>query len=326
MSDGLRDRVLSAARRVIRTEADAVAALHDRLDDSFVRAVEILASLKGRVVTTGVGKSGQIARRVASTLTSTGTPALYLHPVDALHGDLGMVRDGDVAIIFSSSGSSDEILQLLPLFRRLGLSIIALTGVSDSVLASKSDVVLDCSVAREACPHNLAPTSSLAAASAMGDALAVALLEARGFSEADFAEIHPGGRLGRKLLMQVQELMHEGDALPTVTPDVSMRRTLLEMTSKRLGCALVVNGTGLLAGIFTDGDLRRLSQSQENFLDVSVGEVMVKEPKTIETTTLAATALARMEEHAITQLAVVDDQGRPVGIIHLHDLLRAGIV
>ena len=326
MSDGLRDRVLSAARRVIQTEADAVAALHDRLDDSFVRAVEILASLKGRVVTTGVGKSGQIARRVASTLTSTGTPALYLHPVDALHGDLGMVRDGDVAIIFSSSGSSDEILQLLPLFRRLGLSIIALTGVSDSVLASKSDVVLDCSVAREACPHNLAPTSSLAAASAMGDALAVALLEARGFSQADFAEIHPGGRLGRRLLMQVQELMHEGDALPTVTPDVSMRRTLLEMTSKRLGCTLVVNGTGLLAGIFTDGDLRRLSQSQENFLDVSVGEVMVKEPKTIETTTLAATALARMEEHAITQLAVVDDQGRPVGIIHLHDLLRAGIV
>ena len=263
---------------------------------------------------------------MASTLTSTGTPALYLHPVDALHGDLGIVRDGDVAIIFSSSGSSDEILQLLPLFRRLGLSIIALTGVSDSVLASKSDVVLDCSVAREACPHNLAPTSSLAAASAMGDALAVALLEARGFSEADFAEIHPGGRLGRKLLMQVQELMHGGAALPTVTPDVSMRRTLLAMTSKRLGCALVVNGTGLLAGIFTDGDLRRLSQSQENFLDVSVGEVMVKEPKTIEATTLAATALARMEEHAITQLAVVDDQGRPVGIIHLHDLLRAGIV
>ena len=326
MSDGLRDRVLSAARRVIRTEADAVAALDDRLDDSFVRAVELLASLEGRVVTTGVGKSGQIARRVASTLTSTGTPALYLHPVDALHGDLGMVRDGDAAIVFSSSGSSDEILQLLPLFRRLGVSIIALTGVSDSVLASKSDVVLDCSVAREACPHNLVPTSSLAAASAMGDALAMALLEARGFSQSDFAEIHPGGRLGRRLLMQVQELMHEGDALPTVTPDVSMRRTLLEMTSKRLGCTLIVNGTGLLAGIFTDGDLRRLSQSQENFLDVSVGEVMVKEPKTIETTTLAATALTRMEEHAITQLAVVDDQGRPVGIIHLHDLLRAGIV
>ncbi len=326
MSDGLRDRVLSAARRVIRTEADAVAALDDRLDDSFVRAVELLASLEGRVVTTGVGKSGQIARRVASTLTSTGTPALYLHPVDALHGDLGMVRDGDAAIVFSSSGSSDEILQLLPLFRRLGVSIIALTGVSDSVLASKSDVVLDCSVAREACPHNLVPTSSLAAASAMGDALAMALLEARGFSQSDFAEIHPGGRLGRRLLMQVQELMHEGDALPTVTPDVSMRRTLLEMTSKRLGCTLIVNGTGLLAGIFTDCVLRRLSQSQENFLDVSVGEVMVKEPKTIETTTLAATALTRMEEHAITQLAVVDDQGRPVGIIHLHDLLRAGIV
>jgi arabinose-5-phosphate isomerase len=318
--------VLSAARRVIRTEADAVAALDDRLDDSFVRAVELLASLEGRVVTTGVGKSGQIARRVASTLTSTGTPALYLHPVDALHGDLGMVRDGDAAIVFSSSGSSDEILQLLPLFRRLGVSIIALTGVSDSVLASKSDVVLDCSVAREACPHNLVPTSSLAAASAMGDALAMALLEARGFSQSDFAEIHPGGRLGRRLLMQVQELMHEGDALPTVTPDVSMRRTLLEMTSKRLGCTLIVNGTGLLAGIFTDGDLRRLSQSQENFLDVSVGEVMVNEPKTIETTALAATALTRMEEHAITQLAVVDDQGRPVGIIHLHDLLRAGIV
>ena len=325
MPAGFRETVLASARRVIEAEAQAVALLALRLDGRFVRAVELLLQLQGRVVTTGVGKSGQIARRVASTLTSTGTPAFFLHPVEALHGDLGLVREGDAALVFSTSGSSDEIIQLLPLLRRLSLPIVAFTGDMNSSLATKSDIVLDCGVATEACPHNLAPTSSVAAASAMGDALAVALLEARGFSREDFAELHPGGRLGRRLLMQVKELMHQGKDLPRVAPDASMRAALMEMTGKRLGCTLVVNGSGKLEGIFTDGDLRRLSQNREDFLDVPIGEVMGRHPHTIEGTALASAALARMEERSITQLVVVDAD-LPVGIVHLHDLLRAGVV
>jgi arabinose-5-phosphate isomerase len=325
MSPGFEDSVLASARRVIQAEALAVSQLAGRLGEPFVRAVELLLRLEGRVVTTGVGKSGQIARRVASTLTSTGTPAFYLHPVEALHGDLGTVREGDAALVFSTSGSTDEILQLLPLLRRLSLSIVAFTGDPKGSLATKADIVLDCGVTGEACPHNLAPTSSLAAASAMGDALAVALLEARGFSREDFAELHPGGRLGRRLLMQVRELMHQGAEVPRVTPGTSMRAALVEMTGKRLGCTLVLNGTGKLEGIFTDGDLRRLSQSREDFLDVPIGEVMGRQPHTIEGTALASAALARMEEHSITQLVVVDSD-KPVGVVHLHDLLRAGVV
>lgn len=325
MPAGFEESVLASGRRVIQSEADAVASLATRLDARFVSAVELLLQLKGRVATTGVGKSGQVARRVASTLTSTGTPAFYLHPVEALHGDLGMVREGDAAIVFSTSGTSDEILQLLPLLRRIGVPIVAFTGDAASSLGSKSDIVLDCSVSSEACPHNLAPTSSIAAASAMGDALAVALLEARGFSQKDFAELHPGGRLGRRLLMQVRELMHQGADLPKVEPNTSMRTALVEMTGKRLGCTLVVNGTGRLEGIFTDGDLRRLSQTREDFLNVPVGEVMHRSPQIIEASALASAALARMEERSITQLVVMDSD-RPVGIVHLHDLLRAGVV
>ena len=325
MSAGFEEGVLASGRRVIQAEAAAVAGLAARLDSRFVRAVELLLHLEGRVVTAGVGKSGQVARRVASTLTSTGTPAFFLHPVEALHGDLGMVREGDAALIFSTSGSTDEILQLVPLLRRLAVPIVSFTGTPASSLASKSDIVLDCGVANEACPHNLAPTSSLAAASAMGDALAVALLEARGFSREDFAELHPGGRLGRRLLMPVRELMHQGAAVPRVGPETRMRAALVEMTGKRLGCTLVVNGSGNLEGIFTDGDLRRLSQSREDFLDVPIGDVMHRQPHTIEATALASAALARMEERSITQLVVVESD-RPVGIVHLHDLLRAGVV
>ena len=227
MSTGLPERIVAVARRVIEAEADAVSRLVDRVDEHFVRAIETLLALKGRIVATGVGKSGQIARRVASTLTSTGTPAFFLHPVDALHGDLGIVREGDVVLVFSASGSTEEIMQLLPLFRRLDLTIISLTGAPESPLAKKSDIVLDCAVVSEACPHNLAPTSSAIAASAMGDALAMALLEARGFSREDFAQIHPGGRLGRKLLMQVSELMHDGNAIPAVGPEVPMPSLLI---------------------------------------------------------------------------------------------------
>ncbi len=325
MSAGFDESVLASARRVIQSEADAVSGLASKLDARFARAVELLLQLQGRVVTTGVGKSGLIARRVASTLTSTGTPAFFLHPVEALHGDLGMVREGDAALVFSTSGNTDEVMQLVPLLRRLSVPIVAFTGDPASSLGSKSDIVLDCSVGSEACPHNLAPTSSLAAASAMGDALAVALIEARGFSQKDFAELHPGGRLGRRLLMQVRELMHQGADVPKVEPNTSMRAALVEMTGKRLGCTLVVNGAGRLEGIFTDGDLRRLSQSREDFLAVPVGEVMHRSPQTIEASALASAALARMEERSITQLVVMDSD-RPVGIVHLHDLLRVGVV
>jgi len=325
MSAGFDESVLASARRVIQSEADAVSGLASKLDARFARAVELLLQLQGRVVTTGVGKSGLIARRVASTLTSTGTSAFFLHPVEALHGDLGMVREGDAALVFSTSGNTDEVMQLVPLLRRLSVPVVAFTGDPTSSLGSKSDIVLDCSVASEACPHNLAPTSSVAAASAMGDALAVALLEARGFSQKDFADLHPGGRLGRRLLMQVRELMHQGADVPKVEPNTSMRAALVEMTGKRLGCTLVVNGAGRLEGIFTDGDLRRLSQTREDFLDVPVGEVMHRSPQTIEAPALASAALARMEERSITQLVVMDSD-RPVGIVHLHDLLRVGVV
>lgn len=325
MSAGFEESVLASGRRVIQVEAEAVAGLAAKLDSNFVRAVQLLLQLQGRVVTTGVGKSGLVARRVASTLTSTGTPAFFLHPVEALHGDLGMVREGDAALVFSTSGKSDEIVQLLPLLRRISVSIVALTGDPTSSVGSKADIVLDCSVSSEACPHNLAPTSSVAAASAMGDALAVALLEARGFSQKDFAELHPGGRLGRRLLMQVRELMHQGPDVPRVAPDTKMRAALVEMTGKRLGCTMVVNGTGTLEGIFTDGDLRRLSQSREDFLDVPIGDVMHRKPHTIEASALASAALARMEERSITQLVVIESD-RPVGIVHLHDLLHAGVV
>lgn len=326
MSAGMSDKIVAAARRVLAAESAAVGTLEGRIGAEFLRAVEMLLALKGQVIASGVGKSGLVARKVASTLTSTGTPALYLHPVEALHGDVGIVRDGDVAMLFSNSGVTEEVCLLLPLFRRIEVGVIALTGAPDSALGRKSDVVLDCSVHEEACPHNLAPTSSALAAMAMGDALAMALLEARGFTEEDFAQLHPGGRLGRRLLTRVDELMHGGDEVPWVTPDQSMRSVLVTMTSKRLGCAVVVNGDKSLQGIFTDGDLRRLTQAREDFLGAAVGEVMGRSPKTIEGHVLATAALAKMEEYSITQLVVVDSEGMPVGVLHLHDLLKAGIV
>lgn len=325
MSAGSPDQILKFARHVIQIEADAVAGLSDLLDDRFLRVIEILQALKGRVVTTGVGKSGQVARRVASTLTSTGTPAFFLHPVDALHGDLGMVREGDVALMLSASGSTDELIELVPLIRRIGVTIIALTGVPDSPLGRKADVVLDCGMSAEACPHNLAPTASVIAASAMGDALAMTLVEVRGFTKDDFAKNHPGGRLGRMLLMEVSELMHDGDRMPGVASNTLMRDALLEMTSKRLGCTVVTEPDGRLSGIFTDGDLRRLTQSRTDFLEIPISEVMRANPRTVEQDERATAALNLMETHKITQLIIVDDDRRPVGVLHLHDLLRSGI-
>ena len=319
------DRILKLAERVLRLEAEGILGLAERLDARFLRALELLRDCRGRVVVTGIGKSGIVARKVAATLASTGTPALFLHPAEGVHGDLGMVTRGDVVLAISNSGETDELLTLLPAIKRLGVPLIVFTGNPGSTLARSGDVVLDVSVREEACPMDLVPTSSTIAAQAMGDALAVALLELRGVTPEDFAVVHPGGSLGRRFL-KVEELMHVGDAIPVVSEKTPMTEAVLEMTGKRLGATVVVDAAGRLSGIITDGDLRRALQRDQQLLRKRAGEVMTRDPKTIGRGELAAKALEVMEHYAITQLVIVDAQGRPAGIIHLHDILRAKIV
>lgn len=321
----MKDRILKLAERVLRLEAEGILGLAERLDARFLRALELLRDCRGRVVVTGIGKSGIVARKVAATLASTGTPALFLHPAEGVHGDIGMVTRGDVVLAISNSGETEELLTLLPAIKRLGAPLIVFTGNPDSTLAQNGDVVLDVSVREEACPMDLVPTSSTTAALAMGDALAVALLELRGVTPEDFAVIHPGGSLGRRFL-KVEDLMHVGDAIPAVGEKTPMTEAVLEMTGKRLGATTVVGAAGRLAGIITDGDLRRALQRDQQLLRKTAGEVMTRNPKTIGRDELAAKALEVMEHYAITQLVIVDAQGRPAGIIHLHDILRAKIV
>jgi arabinose-5-phosphate isomerase len=322
---------------VVRIEAEALRALADRIAGpmagSFQRAVDLMFSCAGRVVVTGMGKSGLIARKIAATLSSTGTPALYLHPVDALHGDLGMVVRGDVVVALSASGETEEILALLATIKRLQVPLIALTGdeVSGlssarvSTLAAAADVALDCSIAEEACSLGLAPTASTTTMLALGDALAVTLSEKRGFKEEDFANLHPGGKLGKRLA-RVESLMHCGDALPRVTQETKMPDVIYEMSRKKLGVAAVVEGERL-AGVISDGDLRRLLEKRgKDVLDLTAGECMTKNPKTIGTAEFAATALALMEEKKITSLMVVSEGGRLEGIVHLHDLWSTELV
>lgn len=319
------DPILKLAERVLRVEAEGILGLTARLDERFLKALEFLRDCQGRVVVTGIGKSGIVGRKVAATLASVGTPALFLHPAEGVHGDIGMVARGDVVLAISNSGETEEILTLLPAIKRLGVPLVVLTGNPNSTLARNGDVVLDVSVAEEACPMNLVPTSSTTAALAMGDALAVALLELRGVAPEDFAVVHPGGSLGRRFL-KVEELMHVGEAIPVVREDTPMADAILEMTGKRLGATTVVDGEGRLAGMITDGDLRRALQEDRQMLGKVARHVMSKNPKTIGRTELAAKALEAMEHYAITQLIVVDDRRRPAGIIHLHDILRAKIV
>lgn len=318
-------KVIEKGRAVIRIEADAVAGLEQRIDENFSRAVETIFACKGRVVITGMGKSGIVARKIVATLNSTGTPALFLHPSDAVHGDLGMVRSEDVVICVSKSGSTIELKNLLPLFRRIGLPVICMVGNPSSPVAQFADVVLDISVKEEACPYDLAPTSSTTATLAMGDALAMALLELRDFTAEEFAMYHPGGILGTRLLLRVEELMVKGDAVPKVRRDVPVRDAILEMTSKRLGATCVVDGNGILLGIVTDGDLRRLLQKTTDVTNFTAESMMTMHPKTIAPGALAALALQEMEGHNITQLIVVDAEHRPIGMVHLHELVKAGL-
>jgi arabinose-5-phosphate isomerase len=317
---------LAVARRVLEIEGEAIRALIPRLGHSFIRAVQLLLECRGRVVLTGMGKSGFIAKKICATLASTGTPALFLHPAEGVHGDLGMVVRGDVVVAISNSGETEELIQLLPPLKRLGVRLISLAGNPESTLARESDVALDVGVAVEACPLNLAPTASTTAALAMGDALAVTLLESRGIREEDFALIHPGGTLGRKLLLTVEELMHRGDELPLVGQDVLMREAIPIISGKRLGMAAVTDGDGYLVGIITDGDLRRALQKWPDLLDHPVHGVMTRGPKCIAKGELAARAVQVMEQYVITSLVIVDGGGRPEGVLHLHDLLRAGVV
>ncbi len=317
---------LSRARRVLEIEADAVRALAERIGDEFSRAVAALLSVPGKVVVTGMGKSGIIARKIAATLASTGTPSFFLHAAEAGHGDLGMVMRGDAVLAVSNSGESREILRLLPVFKRLALPIVAITGNVQSTLGRTADVVLDGGVREEACPLALAPTASTTAALALGDALAIVLMERRGFREEDFASLHPDGALGRRLV-RVADLMHVGDAIPIVVESDSLSRAIAEMSAKKLGHTGILDDAGRLVGILTDGDLRRLLQSgRANRLDGPVRELMTGKPRTIGDAALGAEALAIMERHRISALFIVDADDHPRGIVHLKDLLRAGVV
>jgi arabinose-5-phosphate isomerase len=321
---------IEQAKRVLRIEADAVAALIDRIDATFEQAVDMVLDSKGRVVVTGMGKSGQIGKKIAATLASTGTPALFLHPAEGVHGDLGMVMRGDVVIALSNSGETEEIARMLPSLKRLGIQIIALTGNTESTLAKNSDVVLNVGVQEEACPLGLAPTASTTAALAMGDALAVALLDKRGFRPEDFACFHPGGALGKRLLLRVRDLMHSGNDIPTVHEETLIKDAIFEISSKKMGVTAVLDPAGRLVGVVSDGDLRRwmekTEKTGENLLTKKAGEIMTKNPKVANKDSLAAEAVAIMEKNSITCLIVADAQKKPEGVIHLHDLLKAGVV
>jgi arabinose-5-phosphate isomerase len=317
---------LELARRVLTIEADAVRALITRLDERFLAAVSLIRDCRGRVIVSGIGKSGHIARKIASTLSSTGTPAYFVHSAEASHGDLGMIQRDDVFIGISYSGESDELLQILPLVRRQGARLIAIAGNAQSTLAREADVFLDAGVAKEACPLNLAPTASTTAALALGDALAVTLLEARGFSAEDFARSHPGGSLGRRLLTHVSDVMRSGPDVPRVPERASLKEAILEMSRGRLGMTAVLDASGRVCGIFTDGDLRRALAQIADIGAARVADVMSAEPRSIRPEALAAEAVQIMEIHKINQLLVVDARGELVGALNMHDLFRAKVI
>lgn len=319
--------IVEEAKRVIRVEAEALLALAESLNGEFAKAVDLIISAQGRVVVTGMGKSGIICQKIASTFSSTGTPAFFLHPAEGIHGDLGMIMKGDVVIAVSNSGETEEVIRILPVIKRIGAKLISMSGNSGSTLAKAADIFLEIAIKEEACPLGLAPTASTTATLAMGDALAVALLVTRGFKAEDFALFHPGGALGKKLILRVEDLMHSGDAVPLVSEDVLMKEALFVITSRGLGITGVVDAQGSLRGVITDGDLRRALEKGADILNATAGQLMSRNPKRITAEDLAAKALQRMEEHSITSLFVFSDSSadQPVGIIHLHDLLKAGL-
>ncbi len=320
------ERLRQLGLEVIRLEAEAVGALASRIDENFSRACQLMLECRGRVIVTGMGKSGHICGKIASTLASTGTPAFFVHPGEASHGDLGMITEHDVVLALSNSGETAELITIIPLIKRLGVPLIAMTGRPDSTLAQQATVHIDVSVRQEACPLGLAPTASTTAALAMGDALAVALLSARGFTQADFARSHPAGSLGRRLLLKIDDVMHTGADIPAVHESVSLSEALLEMTAKKLGMTAVIDHERRVRGIFTDGDLRRLFEHGHYDLRTTpICEVMTRSCTTVSTGILAAEAVKLMQERKINALLVVDDDGRLVGALNMHDLLRAGV-
>jgi arabinose-5-phosphate isomerase len=319
-------RYVDIGKEVLRKEADAILSIMACLNEDFEKAVNTIAQCKGRVVMTGIGKSGLICKKIASTLSSVGVSAIFLHPADSIHGDLGILQNGDVVIVVSNSGETEELIKVLPWIRRMDVTMVVITGDLESTIAKYGDIVLGVKV-DEACPHNVVPTSSTTATLALGDALAIALMDKRNFSVEDFASLHPGGTLGRKLLLTVEELMHTGEQLPRVFQDTYMKDVIFEITSKRLGVTAVLNSDDELVGVVTDGDLRRAIERYDNVLSRSASDVMTKNPKTIKKDALATYALKKMEEFSITSLFVVEKEGekRPTGIIHIHDLLKAKI-
>lgn len=319
-----RPDVVERGRRVVRMERDALGAAAERLGPEFARAVELIAQATGRVIVTGVGKSGLVGRKIAATLTSTGTPAMFLHPVESVHGDLGIVGKGDVALLISKSGESDELLGLLEHLKRFGVGTVALTGAPESALARHCDVSLDAGVTEEACPHDLAPTTSTTVALALGDALAVALLEEKGFRREDFARLHPGGTIGRRLLTKVEDLMVT-DRLPALSLDATVREAIVCIAELR-GLAVVVDGSRRVAGVMTGGDLTRLMERVESIMMIPVTDVMNRHPKVARRDELASAVVYRMETHGIMSMPVVDDADKFVGVVHLHDLMRARVL
>ena len=317
--------IIERGRRVIRMERQALEESEQRIGEDFARAVELLARSTGRAIVSGVGKSGLIGRKIAATLTSTGTPATFLHPSESLHGDLGIVGSSDVAILISKSGESKELVELLDHLKRLGVCTIAITGVRDSTLSRHTDVSLDAWVQEEACVHDLAPTTSTTVALAIGDALAVALLEEKGFKADDFARLHPGGSLGRKLLTQVREVMVTGSLVPVLPTGATMREAVVQLAERR-GIAVIANGEGRVAGVITSGDLTRLMEREDNVMPVSVTRVMTTKPLTARVNELGSAVVYRMEQRGIISMPVLDDEEKLVGVVHLHDLMRAGVV
>lgn len=320
-----KNEIIAKGKEVIKIEASAVSNLEKSIDENFYKVVEAIYKSIGRVVLSGMGKSGLIARKIVATLNSTGTASIYLHPTDALHGDLGMVRKEDVIILISKSGNTEEIINLTPMLKRLGVLMIAITSDKNSQLAKECDITLDINVQEEACPYDLAPTASSTATLALGDALSIALLETRGFTKEDFAMLHPGGSLGKRLSLKITEIMYRDNDVPIVNKNASLKDAIFEISSKRLGATGVVDDSGVLIGIITDGDIRRLLERTNDFANLVAENIMTKGPKTIKGEYLASFALQRMEKYKITSLLVTDEADKPVGIVHLHDLVKLGL-